>query len=455
MSGERVVATSGALVEYINKPDTHFQWRVLGSRQIDGLNIVDLTMTSQSWSPDSLKSNHPHWQHRITVYIPVDVKRQPAVLHVNGGVHYGRDNNTTADISDELRFEDLATLTGSVVINLRDVPQQYLSLNNEAPRKEDDLVARSWVASLNDPECSDCPIQFPMVKSVVKAMNAVQELLNERLGSRAPESFILTGASKRGWAAWLTSAVDRRVQAVIPMVIDVLNVQECLDHLHRVYKGWIPPLQPYLSENQNVLTRLHTSEMNQLMSKVDPWFYRDYLTLPKYVVTASGDDFFPPDSSRVYWSGLMGPKWMRAYPNARHYISRENIQRVTDTIVSYVNYLVSGQQPPAILSQNTVGRQVSVTVSGKPDEVKLWQVINPEVRDFRMTTLKPAGLAYQAVPIKVECGSSERTCVVLARVEAPVKGWKSWFLEFTYKQPSQPDFIITTPVTVIPDTYSE
>lgn len=454
-------ADSGPLVEYIRKADDSFQWTVLDTRQDADLQIFELSMTSQRWSPAVIPSNHPLWQHRMTIYVPTQIQSSSAILHVNGGTRHSRSLKVNErvlgpEITDELDFASLARSTGTVVINLRDIPQQFLALNGEAPRKEDDLIARTWLAALDHPECTDCPLQFPMTKSVVRGMDAVQQFFesasSESLKALKPQQFILTGASKRGWTVWLASAVDPRVQAVIPMVIDVLNVQENLDHLHKVYGNWILPLQPYLVDGQSVLPRLHTPEMDRLMSWVDPWSYKDNLTLPKLVVTAAGDDFFTPDSSQSYWSGLSGPKWMRTYPNSRHYISRENRQRVTDTIISFAGYLTRGELLPEVVKQTLVdtkdaGSKLSVALNQKPDSAELWQVTNPETRDFRMTTLTPMGLEYRATPLDVEC--YESTCEVQALIDPPEKGWTAWFVSFTYKREGQPDFVINTPVSVL------
>ena len=62
---------------------------------------------------------------------------------------------------------------------------------------------------------------LPMAKSAVRAMDAVQAVAKE--GASDVERFMVPGASKRGWTTWLTGAVDDRVAAIAPMVIDTLN----------------------------------------------------------------------------------------------------------------------------------------------------------------------------------------------------------------------------------------
>ena len=43
------------------------------------------------------------------------------------------------------------------------------------------------------------------------------------------DKFVVSGGSKRGWTTWTTAAVDRRVVAIMPAVIDLLNLEKSFD----------------------------------------------------------------------------------------------------------------------------------------------------------------------------------------------------------------------------------
>jgi PhoPQ-activated pathogenicity-related protein len=42
------------------------------------------------------------------------------------------------------------------------------------------------------------------------------------------------------------------------------------------------------------------------MAIVDPFSYRDRLTMPKFLIHGTQDEFFVPDSSRYYFDDLKG-----------------------------------------------------------------------------------------------------------------------------------------------------
>ena len=123
------------------------------------------------------------------------------------------------------------------------------------------------------------------------------------------------GGSKRGWTTWLLGAVDTRVKAMIPIVMDFLNVNESMEHHYRAYGGWTWLFGDYY--NENYMNVFRTPEGKLLADIVDPYSYFDrYHQIDKYVVSGPLDPFFQPDNSLFWWNDLPGPKQFFLVPNA-------------------------------------------------------------------------------------------------------------------------------------------
>ena len=441
------------LQEFLARPENVYQWQCLSRHKLQntGVEEVQLELTSQTWREgQSEQVNHGIWQHRLTLYFPESRSNKPCLLMINGG--YRHDPAMEATPSSQIDGAYLCQLTNAPVAILKDVPNQPLCFASGKPRNEDDLVAWSWQQFLADPQAHRFyPLQWPMVKSVVKAMDAITEFTDSE--SSPTEAFILSGASKRGWTSWLTAATDFRVAAVIPIVIDVLNVRANIHHHHNVYNGWASAISDYSDPDHNVLESLDTEAMQALLQQVDPLSYMDQLQLPKYIINASSDEFFPPDSARFYYQQLPAPKWLRYLPNSSHYIGRETNVNTTDLMASAFGAFSSEQSLlPDMAWQILDSGGVELKVSQKPDQARVWLCHNPKQRDFRKETLLANNIRYESYPLEPDSQTPWTYCFT---PETSQQGWTAFFIEASFSNPPYPDLKLTTGIQVLPDVYPD
>jgi PhoPQ-activated pathogenicity-related protein len=76
--------------------------------------------------------------------------------------------------------------------------------------------------------------------------DAIQDFTDE-LEIPCVKSFIMSGASKRGWTTWLAAGIDKRVEAFIPIVMPILNMQPNLNSAFRSLGGWTWTFADYVS----------------------------------------------------------------------------------------------------------------------------------------------------------------------------------------------------------------
>ena len=390
-----------------------------------------------AWQPDR------QWSHRVELVVPDHPQPGPALLVINNGVRHdgGKRPLAVADDVSPAVIEQLARELGMLVVSIADVPDQPLRLpGDDRLRLEDDLVALSWRRFLDDPAGhAHWPLHVPMAEAAVRAMDLAER---EVVPTLAP-SFIVAGASKRGWATWLLPLVDDRVSHVVPLVID-MHWQALAPHIQRSYgQRWPIALTPYAQHG--ITEAIDSPAFTAMMKVVDPYTYLQgplgaRLALPKYLVSASGDDFFTPDAGRFYLSSLPGQTSLRVAPNSDHRGIREH---VLPTLLPALRRWRRGAplaQVQAKWTTDTVAPAVHIQSSEVPVKLLLWTARNPRDRDFRHA----CGIRYQAQ----EMAPSAR----LLALPPAGDGWVAAFVELHY-----PDgFIATSAAHIYPqDRYPE
>ena len=363
-----------SLEEYVNLRVGSYSWEVLESGSGVGYHHHLLRLVSQTWRTER-EVDRTVWSHWLSIVIPDSVKEaagrgesSKALLIISGGSNKGK-----APAGAEEKAVEMAVGSGAVVATRGMVPTQPLGFAPELRgRYEDDLVAHTWNLYLETGD-QTWLARWPMVKSAVRAMDAVEEFL----GSTAAESLekpldisgcVVAGGSKRGWTTWLTGATDPRVSAIIPIVIDVVNVIPSMDHHYAAYGFWAPAVRDY--EEQGLMARKNEGAYRDLIRLVDPYYHLDRLRMPKYIVNATGDQVFLPDSSQFYFDELRGQKNLRYVPNADHGLGGTD---AIQTITAFYSLVIEGRATPGFSWKHERDGFLRVKVDQKPTEVKLWQ----------------------------------------------------------------------------------
>jgi len=422
-----------ALDRYVAAPDPAYSWSQAGKFAGEGVTTYLLEMTSQTWlTPDRV--DRPQWDHFLLVTVPKDVRHSTALLMIGGG-----SNTNDPPDSGSSEMEAISLATGSVTATLRMVPNQPLRFaGDEEGRYEDDLIAYAWEQYMLTGDVTWLP-RLPMTKAAVRAMDAVQSFCSGPvMGGKRVEDFVVTGGSKRGWTTWTTAAVDSRVKAVVPVVIDMLNMMPSFEHHWRTLGFWAPAVGDY--ERHGIMDWTGTPEYRMLAKIVEPYSYRDRLTMPKLVINATGDQFFLPDSSQFYWDGLTGPKYLRYVPNGDHSL-RETDGR--DSVLAFYSAILEDADLPEYTWDFPDKNTIEVRSDTPVREVLLWQAHNPAARDFRVEAI---GRVWASSPVQDLGGGLYR-----ATVPTPAAGWTAYMLELTFDSPADVPLKLSTPVRIVPD----
>lgn len=428
---------TNALDAYVAKPDPSYAYSVVGTCKGEGYRCAVLKLTSQTWGPADVSDRV--WKHWMTIVIPDDVAHTQAFLYITGG-----NKGDPAPTAPAERFAKLAVETRSVVVELDDVPNQPLTFAEDPlgkARVEDEIIAylQARFARTRNPEEL---VRLPMVKSGTQAMTAVQDFIRTDSGGRLKiDGFVVAGGSKRGWTTWLVGAVDKRVVGIIPIVINVLGVDETVIHHWRALGYFSPALQDYVDAGL-IPARIGKPDLAEVNRIEDPLNYQDRATMkiPKYVINAVGDEYFPPDNTRYGYSRVAQPKRLRMIPNSKHSTAGTDIM---ESITAFHDAVLNGRPLPDY--SWTVRRDGALVVrpKGQPTEVRLWQATNPKARDFRVDTI---GKAFTSTVLAPRADGT-----FVASVPKPAAGYMAFFVELTYPSGGKYPLKFTTEVQVTPD----
>lgn len=317
-----VQSAKADLKEYLAKPEPNYKWEKVGEQDFAGGRMTDIQMVSQTWQGMD-------WKHRLQIFRPSKNEFPNFCVLLNTGGNGSPANTAMASL--------LANKMGCTFAILFGIPNQPLY----GGKTEDALVVYTWMKFMETGDES-WPLHFPMAKACLKAIDTIQAVAAKD-GWKAPGEYMVTGASKRGWTTWLTGASgDKRIKAIAPMVIDVLNVAAQTQYQKESYGAFSEQIGDYTAVD--IPSALKTPKGKRLLELEDPYSYRDILTLPKLIILGTNDRYWTQDALNLYWDGLKGEKWVTYTPNSGHGL--EDRDHVFATMTAFARRIASKSKWP-------------------------------------------------------------------------------------------------------------
>ena len=415
---------------FVRRPDPTFSWKHMESRSLPEGRVHRLALTSQTWQ------GRP-WTHALQIFEPADIKHpQLMLLFLTGGSN--RDGQATfPNMGEGL---ELAKACGGRVAILPQVPNQPL-LDGKV---EDDLIAETLVRYLETKD-EDWPLLQPMVKSAVRAMDAIQAW-SKAEDRPVPARFVVSGASKRGWTTWLTAAVDDRVAAIAPLVIPTLNMKSQKEHQIASWGKYSEQIDDYV--RRGLLAKMDEPAGETLWKLIDPYTYRDRLTMPKLQINGTNDPYWTLDSMNLYWNELKGPSFVAYLPNAKHDLG-EHRDWAVNGVGALFRHVASGRAMPEIAGEFRMdGDRIafSATASPRPSkpDIEGFQVWGASAleRDFRKSEWNKLSFAckYDPEPFGVEGSTGLPSGLPLPNIAV--------FADFVFEIEGL-EYHLTSPITIL------
>ncbi|MFN0052184.1 MAG: PhoPQ-activated pathogenicity-related family protein [Planctomycetales bacterium] len=393
-----------ALANYVAREEPAFRWELRSTERLEAGTIYTLFLVSQEWQGIV-------WEHDLQVFQPAGVAPRDTMLLWNQG---GNANEKNAAFG-----MDIARRVQSPVAFLYGIPKQPLYDG----KKEDTLIAETFVRYLETGD-DKWPLLFPMVKSLVKAMDALQSFSKDQWQTPVA-GFVVSGASKRGWTTWLTAAADPRVKAIAPMVIDTLNMRDQGPYQLKSFGKYSEQINDYTQ--RGLVPMPDTPEAKRLWSMVDPWIYRERLTIPKMIINGANDPYWTTDALNLYWNDLPGNKWVLYVPNAGHNLEqhladgRKDRERALNALAAFTRHTIRGIAMPQVAwNHDDAGDKARLTVKfdQRPKGARVWMAAAP-TRDFRLAPWK-------------ETAATIEGAATVATVPRPDAGHVAFFAELDY-----------------------
>ncbi len=419
-NAQKALTPETALDGYINNGDKTFRWELKESFALENVKAYELLLTSQQW-------HEFVWTHQLTILVPDQNAYDGALLFITGGSNKkglpnwkGKDDGFTKELAK------VAVKNKGIVALLRQTPNQPLY----GDLTEDALISFTLHNFKEDGDYS-WPLLFPMVKSAVRAMDAVQEFSKQTLNHEV-KRFVVSGASKRGWTTWLTGASDKRVAAIAPMVIDILNMPVNLDYQVKMWKDYSIQIEDYVKLGIPQTARSEKGEA--ITTMVDPYSYRKKLTMPKMLFMGTNDEYWTVDAIKHYIDSIPGQNFVHYVPNVGHDLGDK--KQAMAALSAFFGATLANKpyavcNPSLSYSKKGITLKVNASADVLVDAI-LWSTNSPDT-DFRNDKWEGKSLVLK-----------KKSAVVTSTQPYPASGYRAFYLDLKYKDANGGEYTEST-----------
>lgn len=399
--------------DYLDKPEPVFEWNVMDTMEADGVTLVMIELTSQTWREFV-------WKHQLTLAIPDDMGEiDTALIFVSGG--------SSKEDTGELNIRNPRGDEIQGIVRVAMAAKAPAAVLNHVPRQplfdgltEDEIISLTFQKYMETQDPT-WPLLQPMVKSTMKAMDAITAFSEDSLETTI-DKFVISGGSKRGWTTWLTGAHDDRVVAIAPMVIDMLNWDKHVPYHLEMWGAYSPQISDY--SEKALPDQLKTDVGKQLRMIVDPYEYNERYTMPKMIFIGANDPYWPLDSIKFYWDELPGEKFIRYVPNTGHGLG-DGLDAL-ESLAGFFATTAHGLEHPS-LSWETMhmGDGLGFRITGDESiiEYRYWETTSSD-KDFRNNLWVMLRDFNNPDPVMEN------------KIDYPDEGYKAFMIEAVYPSPA-------------------
>lgn len=409
------ITAENALKSYINNGDKSFMWECRDSLVHDDYTAYRLRMQSQTW-------REKEWIHELVIFVPKQIKHSQTLIHISGGSaneKTGEPNYHSWDHYLIGYMGNIAARCRALTAILWQVPRQPLY----GGMTEDMLVSYTLHNFQKDGDYS-WPLLFPMTKSAIRAMDAIEQFSEKRGHAVKSNRFVMNGISKRGWTTWLTAATDdQRIVAIAPMVIDILNMPVNVPYQRHMYGSYSIHIQDYV--NLGLTEQASTSAGKELVTMIDPYSYREKYTLPKMLFFGTNDEFWCVDAVKNYIDAIPGMTQVSYVTNAGHSLGDK--KAAFNTLEAFFAQTINQKKYPKFdysISEGKNSATINLTLDKRHlKQILLWEAESDD-KEFRPHKFhaKEFSISHRG-KAKVE-------------VEYPQQGFKAFLVIAKYKHPN-------------------